>query len=414
MRFKFVKIVMLLLVAACWTLYATPEALAEDTFFTSRCASCHTNDSATCNGCHAHGVWSSSSKSVKNLRATTDQAQYRPGQTVNVTFSGGYRTGWIRAKLYNQSNQEIARITGPTGMGDDRTNSALLRFPVLMSAPAPSTPGFYTWSAAWFGSPYDQNNSNVYPHVEERVSTNQFEVTTPPPVCADVDLDGYQDIACNADVAIGGGDCNDRNRAISPGVAEVAYNGIDDDCNASTRDDDLDGDGFGISSDCDDTDASVNPGAAEVCNDGIDNDCDGLVDSSDSNCVPPPATTLDGRISDLREPDDLYLQRGGSVQRTLSIVMRARGLATETATGTVYLRKNGVLVGNSSVTLRGDRREVRRSFNVTINSADAPACTWQATLELAGDPNLSNNTASDSTRVTIGSYRDDDDERDDD
>ncbi len=290
MRNKILTLLPLFLLSIFCTMYAATEALAHPSYFTANCAGCHSNDTATCDGCHAHGVWRDSNRTVNNLTASTDLAQYRPGQTVTVTFSGGYRYGWIRAKLYDQSGAEISRITGPTSMGDDGSGSLTQQFPVMMSAPAPSTPGLYRWTAAWFGSPFDKGNSGTFPHVEETVSTNQFEVINPPPVCADADQDGYQDIACNADVTKGGGDCNDLNAAVSPGVAEVAYNGTNDDCDASTPDDDLDGDGFGIASDCDDTDASVNPSAAEVCGDGLDNDCDGLTDADDPDCAPPPPT----------------------------------------------------------------------------------------------------------------------------
>jgi hypothetical protein len=119
-------------------------------------------------------------------------------------------------------------------------------------------------------------------------------------------------------------DCNDTDVSINPGVTEVPYDGIDNDCNTATLDDDLDGDGFvnandcndndasvnktttfyvdtdmdgfgstatadlcsataptgyaTVSGDCNDTNAAVNPGATEVPYDGIDNDCDGEID----------------------------------------------------------------------------------------------------------------------------------------
>jgi hypothetical protein len=107
-----------------------------------------------------------------------------------------------------------------------------------------------------------------------------------------------------------GGDCDDDNALVHPGVAEVC-NGIDDDCDGLVDfDDDLstptwygdaDGDGYGLDTvikvapgceppkgyaaapgDCDDNDAAVNPDGQEVCN-GYDDDCDQLVDSADSS-----------------------------------------------------------------------------------------------------------------------------------
>ncbi len=75
------------------------------------------------------------------------------------------------------------------------------------------------------------------------------------------------------------GDCDDGNGAVNPGQAEVAYDGLDNDCDDATPDDDLDGDGVGVADDCDDEDAAVFPGATETCND-LDDDCNGQVDDA--------------------------------------------------------------------------------------------------------------------------------------
>jgi hypothetical protein len=70
-------------------------------------------------------------------------------------------------------------------------------------------------------------------------------------------------------------DCDDTDAGVSPEAAEVVYDGVDNDCDPTTVDDDLDGDGYPLAADCDDTDAEVIPEPLEICDDGIDNDCDG-------------------------------------------------------------------------------------------------------------------------------------------
>jgi hypothetical protein len=260
------RILALFAVAMCLTLFASKTASAESGFFNSYCASCHSNDTATCDGCHAHGVWQNSAKTVRNLTATTDLNRYQPGQTVTVTFSGGYRTGWIRAILYNNVGAEIDRVTGPTGTGDDGTGSLTQQFPVVLQAPAPSAPGFYRWTVAWFGNAFDANFFNNSQHIEERVQTNQFEVYTVS-TCQDRDGDGYQDSACNPNPANAGGDCDDTNPA-------------------------------------------VNPGAVEVCNDGIDNDCNGLTDSGDTDCT--MFILAPGNGSHLTSPPTFMWSAGGN------------------------------------------------------------------------------------------------------
>ena len=79
----------------------------------------------------------------------------------------------------------------------------------------------------------------------------------------DQDSDGYDNL----------NDCDDQDSTINPNAEEVIYNGIDDDCNSETLDDDLDEDGFDMVNDCDDQNASINPGANEIYYNGIDDDC---------------------------------------------------------------------------------------------------------------------------------------------
>jgi hypothetical protein len=92
--------------------------------------------------------------------------------------------------------------------------------------------------------------------------------------------------------SVSGGDCNDNDAAIHPGVTEVVGNFKDDDCDGiadetespptpSTDTMDRDGDGYSMAEgDCDDTDPMVHPGMPEICGDGKDNDCDGVADRS--------------------------------------------------------------------------------------------------------------------------------------
>ncbi len=73
-------------------------------------------------------------------------------------------------------------------------------------------------------------------------------------------------------------DCDDDDAQVNPGAQETPYNGVDDDCDEGTLDDDLDGDGFVRADDCDDQNPLKNPDAEEIWYDGVDQDCDGADD----------------------------------------------------------------------------------------------------------------------------------------
>jgi hypothetical protein len=160
------------------------DALAQSSYFTSQgCVDCHAAPTvATCNGCHAHGTHGSSAKSSINVTGTTSKTSYAPGETVTVTIAGGYRTGWLRAVLFDQNTNELARSNGnASGMGSSAT------YPATLTAPAPTAPGTYAWKVAWYGNEFDSgvygagwtpdpNNPN---HGYEIVSTNTFTVAAP-------------------------------------------------------------------------------------------------------------------------------------------------------------------------------------------------------------------------------------------
>ncbi|MFH1465390.1 MAG: putative metal-binding motif-containing protein [Pseudomonadota bacterium] len=169
----------------------------------------------------------------------------------------------------------------------------------------------------------------------------------------DADGDGFGDaaapvLACavGAGQSAEAGDCDDADPGVSPASAELC-NGLDDDCDGSTDEDDAtdapawyadgDGDGYGddadpvyacaapagrqaTGGDCDDGDPAVHPGAVERC-DGVDDDCsgiadegceicdsgsdedaDGLVDCEDADCFDAPAC-LEAACSDGLDDD---------------------------------------------------------------------------------------------------------------
>ncbi|MCB9668567.1 MAG: hypothetical protein H6736_03230 [Alphaproteobacteria bacterium] len=95
------------------------------------------------------------------------------------------------------------------------------------------------------------------------------------------------------------GDCDDLQPNINPGQTEI-QNGVDDNCNGQIDEAgpnfDDDGDGYceappctnasGTTPDCDDANSNVNPGAVEICGDGVDNNCDSLTNEQNAvGCV---------------------------------------------------------------------------------------------------------------------------------
>ena len=100
----------------------------------------------------------------------------------------------------------------------------------------------------------------------------------------DADRDGYGSSASECRCSTEGSydsalatDCDDASSSASPALAEIWYDGIDEDCDGGS-DYDQDGDGYDAlawsGSDCADTDSTIAPDVAEVCDDGIDNNCD--------------------------------------------------------------------------------------------------------------------------------------------
>jgi len=96
----------------------------------------------------------------------------------------------------------------------------------------------------------------------------------------DEDQDGFDSIRC------GGEDCDDGEESIYPGQVE-SCDGIDNDCVGGPAPDETDVDKDGqmpCQGDCDDGKNTVYTGANEICDDGLDNDCNDLTDNDDPAC----------------------------------------------------------------------------------------------------------------------------------
>lgn len=73
--------VFILALAGCLLPLATQ---AYPSFFDSRCATCHSDDTPFCDACHEHH---------ENISAEVDQVTYDPGSIVTVALDGGSRGG---------------------------------------------------------------------------------------------------------------------------------------------------------------------------------------------------------------------------------------------------------------------------------------------------------------------------------
>src|SRR5919206_4614830 len=137
-----------LVTAAFWPQSA--EGLAG--YYDTNCAQCH-GPVRTCDGCHAHGTHGLAGKGDFNVTAAASKFSYAPGEDVVVTVTGGYRNGWVRMLLLDQAQNQVARASGPGGLG----NGPDLGAPggIVLRATAPTQPGVYTWYAAWYGNKFD-------------------------------------------------------------------------------------------------------------------------------------------------------------------------------------------------------------------------------------------------------------------
>ncbi len=178
-----------------------------------------------------------------------------------------------------------------------------------------SLPGYVT-----LGGDCDDIDSSIAPNATELcdgIDNNCDEVVDDDAVgrtvwYLDADGDGYGDVNQSLETCtqpsgyvVDATDCNDQSAVAYPSGTEVC-DGVDNDCNGQTDDQDsglqnallwyldADGDGFGLdtvtatgcsappsfiaqNNDCNDLDATISPNGIEVC-DEVDNNCDGAID----------------------------------------------------------------------------------------------------------------------------------------
>jgi hypothetical protein len=147
------KIAQVLLIFSLLSLIGVWTAGAYPSFFDSRCSSCHSNDTPTCDGCHEHRNTVSAAINVDTVP---------PGDPIVITMNGGSQGGWIRGLLYDENDNLIMDLGGPTGTGDDGAGDPVT-FPVQFATSAPLIEGDYIWEVAWFGG-----NEAGTSHFEQR------------------------------------------------------------------------------------------------------------------------------------------------------------------------------------------------------------------------------------------------------
>ena len=143
----------------------------------------------------------------------------------------------------------------------------------------------------------DDTDATIAPGVADREPADGCQ--------QDADGDGWADAAAEAPL-VAGTDCDDTDAGVFPSADEVC-DGVDTDCDGVIPDDELDADADGyvecelvesrgpvLGGDCDDTNASVSPGVAEICNEGdeVDDDCNGRAGDATDEALASTGSTF--------------------------------------------------------------------------------------------------------------------------
>ncbi|KAB5485512.1 MopE-related protein [Flagellimonas hadalis] len=183
-------------------------------------------------------------------------------------FNGGYNV-WIHGSRLNAGEIDGIQIEVNQDVRFDQADRALfaesLAQSLIQYLSLHYGVGVIDFDQDGFTSDQDcdDDNPNIHPNVLEIAYNGIDDDCDPSTLDDDLDQDGF----ANAN------DCDDNEPNINPNAMEIPYNGIDDDCDPSTLDDDLDQDGFANANDCDDNDPNINPSAVEIPYNGIDDDC---------------------------------------------------------------------------------------------------------------------------------------------
>ena len=191
------------------------------------------------------------------------------------------------------------------------------------------------------------------------------------------------------------GDCDDGDGAIHKGAREIC-DGLDNDCDGATDDDDRriyggttvyldwDGDGYGDpdeservcspgsayvsdDTDCDDGDASINPGEADDTIDGVDNDCDGSVDED------APTYVWQDLYDTIFNVECAGCHTGGGASGGLSLEAAGNIISVpEGSTGVSYIEPHDTAASYLYLKLTGDQTSVSGGGGAQMPKGSAP------------------------------------------